>query len=45
MLKENVLTNDTQRIVPNSDVLINGANVFGKYEVKQTLIQEEKLGK
>lgn len=35
MLKENLLTNDTQRIVPNSDVLINGANVFGKCEMKR----------
>lgn len=34
MLKENLPTNDTHRTVPNSDVLINGANVLGKYEMK-----------
>lgn len=34
-LKENLLTNDTQRIVLNiSNVLMNGAKVFGKCAMK-----------
>ena len=42
MLKENLLTNDTHRIVPNSDVLINGANVFGKCKMKHRYSYRKK---